>query len=317
MLTAIILSVVMGLTLGLLGGGGSILTVPILVYVLGMGTKEAIATSLLVVGVVSTVSAAQHARAGNVRFKTGAVFGAVAMIGAYGGGRLAGLLSGTTLLLAFAGLMVVTSVAMLRKGRATTTSTTAQQDGEPPFAWGKVLAQGLAVGSVTGLVGAGGGFLVVPALVLLGGLGMQAAIGTSLMVISLNAFAGLAGHLAHVSIDLKVAGVITAAAVAGSLVGVELAKRIDANKLRKAFALFVLAMAAFMLYREAPRAWLDAIFVERWPSWTGGLAISSVVVGLVGFVRRARPAAAEVPASADEPSGGPARPIAAAGARGA
>jgi uncharacterized membrane protein YfcA len=285
LLTAILLSVVIGVTLGLLGGGGSILTVPILVYVLGVGTKEAIATSLLVVGVTSAVGALQHARAGNVRAKTGLVFGVVAMVGAYGGGFAAGYLSGTTLLLAFAALMVSTGVAMMRKSKKDS-SPPADADEpheERPFSLAKVIAQGLTVGAVTGLVGAGGGFLVVPALVLLGGLGMRAAIGTSLMVIALNSFAGLAGHLTHVSIDLKLAAIVTTAAALGSIGGVQLAKRIDAGKLRKGFAAFVLAMAAFVIYREAPASVLQSLLVEHWQLWAAGATLATL--GLLWFLR--------------------------------
>jgi hypothetical protein len=162
---AIALAVLVGLTLGMLGGGGSILTVPLLVYVAGLDAKAAIATSLLVVGVTSAVGAVSHARAGRVQWRTGLIFGAAGMVGAYTGGRVAHYIPGEILLLAFAAMMIATSVAMLRGRREVEAAKVHHQ---LPVA--RVLLDGVVVGLVTGLVGAGGGFLVVPALALLGGL---------------------------------------------------------------------------------------------------------------------------------------------------
>ncbi|SNR69873.1 sulfite exporter TauE/SafE family protein, partial [Blastococcus mobilis] len=204
------LAVVVGLTLGLLGGGGSILMVPLLAYVAGMETKEAIAASLVVVGVTSAVSVVGHARAGRVRWRTGLLFGAAGMAGAFAGGFLGGHLPGQLLMGAFALMMVATAVAMLR-GRKDVDPASAPA--ELPV--GRVLLDGVVVGLVTGLVGAGGGFLVVPALALLGGLPMGVAVGTSLLVIAMKSFAGLAGYLATVSIDWALTGAITVAAVVG------------------------------------------------------------------------------------------------------
>lgn len=240
---AIVLSLLIGLTLGLLGGGGSILTVPILVYALGVEPKEAIATSLVVVGVTSLVAALQHARAGNVDLRTGLVFGVAGMVGAYGGGILAGFFSATALLLIFAAIMVATAVGMLRGRREV-----AGAHAGLPVA--RVLLDGLVVGLVTGLVGAGGGFLVVPALALLGGLPMHRAVGTSLLVIAMKSFAGLAGHVTHVEVDLQLAAVVTAAAVTGSFAGAALAPRVPAQRLRKGFAWFVLAMALYLIVQQ-------------------------------------------------------------------
>lgn len=252
---ALALAVGMGIVLGLLGGGGSILTVPILVYALGFSPKEAIATSLLVVGLTALSGVYQHARAGNVRWGAGLTFGAFSMAGSYAGGRLAGVFRGEVLLLLFAGLMVVTAVAMLRRGARRELAARVE---ERPAAHRllRIGAQGLAVGAVTGLVGAGGGFLVVPALVLLGGVPMKEAIGTSLLVIGLNSSAALAGHLSHERIDWLLALAITAASVLGTVGGAALARRLDAARLRKGFAFFVLAMAAWMIYDNLPHEWL-------------------------------------------------------------
>ncbi len=275
---ALILSVVMGVVLGLLGGGGSILTVPILVYALGLEAKGAIATSLLVVGLTAFAGVAQHARAGNVRWRTGLLFGTFAMVGAYGGGRLAKFFSGELLLVLFAGLMIATGLAMLRKRERpdeTNSDALPASDTPPepmrPLQVAKVGAEGLVVGGVTGLVGAGGGFLVVPALVLLGGVPMKEAIGTSLLVIGLKSMTGLVGHLAHEQIDWVLALTVTGAAIAGTFVGSALARRIDARKLRKGFAIFVLVMAAWMIRDNMPPSWAEAI---------GHLGTLSLVLGL-------------------------------------
>lgn len=245
-------AVLVGVALAVLGGGGSILTVPILVYLAGQEPKQAIAMSLFVVGVTSAVGAVAHARAGRVRWRTGLVFGAAGMAGAYGGGRLAQFIPGTWLLVGFALMMIATAVAMIRGRRE---GVRAKPHGELPI--GRVVAEGVVVGVVTGLVGAGGGFLVVPALALLGGLPMAVAVGTSLVVIAMKSFAGLAGYLATVHIDWTLAALVTLAAVAGSLAGGRLAGRIPETVLRKGFGWFVLVMGGFVLAQQFPvAAWI-------------------------------------------------------------
>ena len=245
MLMVILLAVLIGLSLGLLGGGGSILAVPVLTYVAGLSPKEAIATSLIVVGTTSLFALIPHARRGNVAWRTGALFATTAMAGAYLGGLAASWFSGTTLLLLFAAMMVVTALAMFR-GRGELKVIE-----QKPLSMGLVVAEGVAVGAATGLVGAGGGFLVVPALVLLGGMEMHKAVGTSLMVIALKSFAAFAGHAAHVSIDFELALGVTLAAVVGSMAGAALSQRVPAALLRKVFAGFVLVMAGYVVWREA------------------------------------------------------------------
>ena len=244
------LSLVIGLSLGVLGGGGSILTVPILVYVAGFGPKEAIAASLFVVGVTSAVSVVSHARRGRVRWRTGLVFGAAGMAGAFVGGLLGGHIPGQILLIAFAVMMVATSIAMLRGRKKKDDGGAAPVKHELPL--GRVLLDGAVVGLITGLVGAGGGFLVVPALALLGGLPMAAAVGTSLVVIAMKSFAGLAGYLTSVQLDWGLVLAVTAAAIAGTLIGSRIAGRIPEDALRKAFGWFVLAMGTFVLTQQAP-----------------------------------------------------------------
>lgn len=239
------LSVLIGLSLGVLGGGGSILTVPLLVYVAGLDAKEAIAASLFVVGTTSLAGMISHARGGRVRWRTGLIFGAAGMAGAYGGGILGGYLPGTVLLVAFSLMMLATSVAMLRGRRSPE-----RRHSELPV--GRVILDGAIVGLVTGLVGAGGGFLVVPALALLGGLPMGVAVGTSLLVIAMKSFAGFAGYLTSVSVDWPLVLGVTAAAIVGSLVGGRLAGKIPEELLRKGFAWFVLVMGVVVLVEQAP-----------------------------------------------------------------
>ncbi|WP_349270388.1 hypothetical protein MPNTM1_01386 [Mycolicibacterium parafortuitum] len=242
---AVGLAVFVGIALGLLGGGGSILTVPLLAYVGGMDAKQAIATSLLVVGVTSLVGAISHARAGRVQWRTGLIFGAAGMAGAYAGGLLARFIPGTVLLIGFAVMMIATAVAMLR-GRKNVDAPAQGHRLPVP----KIVAEGLVVGLVTGLVGAGGGFLVVPALTLLGGLPMPVAVGTSLIVIAMKSFAGLAGYLSSVQINWTVAAAVTAAAVVGSLIGARLTAKVNPDSLRKTFGWFVLAMSSVILAQE-------------------------------------------------------------------
>jgi uncharacterized membrane protein YfcA len=239
------LSLLVGVSLGFFGGGGSILTVPLLVYVFGLDPKVAIASSLLVVGAASAFGSFHHWRAGNVDFRTGLLFGAAGMTGAYIGGRIGAFLDGTLLLLLFASMMMLTAVAMWQGRRARSVGAAAKRSTP------RLLLQGLVVGSFTGLVGAGGGFLIVPALALWAGLSMRAAIGTSLFIIVLNTLAGFLGYVSHVDIDYLLVGAVTVMAIGGSFLGSHLANRIDPASLRRAFAVFVAVMAVFILVREA------------------------------------------------------------------
>ncbi|WP_440107379.1 sulfite exporter TauE/SafE family protein [Streptosporangium sp. H16] len=233
-----------GVALGLFGGGGSILMVPMLMYIAGVPGKSAIAMSLLVVAVTSVTALISHARAGQVRWRTGLIFGAAGMAGAYGGGLVGPHLPERLLLGAFAVMMVTTAIAMIRGRRAF--------DGETRehLPLSKIILDGVIVGVVTGLVGAGGGFLVVPALVLLGGMPMAAAVGTSLLVISMKSLAGLAGYLSTVSIDWHLAAVVTVAAAVGGLLGGRRAEQVSPDRLRKAFGWFVLVMGAFVMAQQ-------------------------------------------------------------------
>ena len=265
------LAVFVGIALGLLGGGGSILTVPLLAYVAGMDAKQAIATSLLVVGTTSVVAAVSHARAGRVQWRTGLVFGAAGMVGAYAGGVLARFIPGSVLLIGFAVMMIATAVAMLRGRKEVGPADPGHRIPVP-----KVIVEGLVVGLVTGLVGAGGGFLVVPALALLGGLPMPVAVGTSLVVIAMKSFAGFAGYLSSVAIDWKVAGMVTAAAVLGAVLGARLTALVNPDSLRKAFGWFVMVMSSVILFEEVH------------PLLGTAMAVLTIVAAIVYYIRDRR-----------------------------
>jgi uncharacterized membrane protein YfcA len=242
MVLAAALSLLIGLSLGMLGGGGSILTVPIMVYALGVEERAAMASSLLVVGTTSLVALVRPARTGVVAWRTGLVFALAGMTGSFFGGRLSGSIPKSVLLLGFAMMMLGTGVAMLRK-RADTVDLKDMQ-------FGKALVVGVLTGTLTGLVGAGGGFVIVPALALVGGLPLRNAIGTSLLVIALQSFAGFVGHASHITVDYPLVGTITAAASVGALGGGFLGARVSQEHLRRAFGVFVLVMAVYMGWKQ-------------------------------------------------------------------
>jgi len=243
LLLSLVLASVIGLTLGLLGGGGSILTVPVLVYALGYGAKPAIAMSLPVVGVTSLIGASLHWRLGNVNIGTAVLFGLLAMAGSYTGAKLGLLLSGRVQLILLAIVMIAAAVSMLRGRRGDADASTSTK---PRLAL--IVPVALGVGVLTGVVGIGGGFLVVPALVLLAKVPMREAIGTSLLVISMNAASGFAGYVGAVEIDWRFLGGFTAAAVAGALVGTALTSKVPQATLKRAFAVFLIALGAFVIY---------------------------------------------------------------------
>lgn len=247
---AALLSLLVGAIVGLLGGGGSILTLPMLVYLLGMDGKQGIASSLFVVGTTSLVGVATHATLGNVRWKVGFLFGAIGMTAAFVAGNLARWIPERALLFTFATVMVATAVAMMRGRRSAGASASTASPG-------RIALLGSSVGMVSGLVGAGGGFLIVPALSLFAGLPMAEAIGTSLFVISMQAFAGFGGHATHVELDWRLLGVITTASVVGSVAGAMVGRRTPQDLLRRGFAWLVLGMGLFILGREIPRETLD------------------------------------------------------------
>ncbi len=240
----LILSSLIGLSLGLIGGGGSILTVPILVYFLGVEAKEAVGMSLAVVGVTSFFSSLLHYKRGNVDFSAGMLFGISGIIGAFLGSPLTRLVSSNSLMLIFAGLMFVVAISMIwRKHLA------ADDLVRKPNKTKAVLA-GFGVGILTGFLGVGGGFLIVPALIFFGGLPMKSAIGTSLFVIALNCVAGLLGHLSQGVFDFSTTIIVSFLALSGAVLGTIASNKFSAANLQKSFAFLVLAVAVFLTYKN-------------------------------------------------------------------
>ncbi len=238
-------ALVTGLILGLIGGGGSVLTVPVLVYLLGYPAKQAIAMSLPIVGCASLVGAIGHWRTGNVQWKTALAFGAVAMLGSFTGARLSSLLDGRVQLVLLGTAMTIAAVSMLRSA-----GKEASADALPQRSLGLVALAGFGVGVLTGLVGVGGGFLIVPTLVLLGGVPMRAAIGTSLAIITMNTMSGFAGYVGRVSLDWTAMGTFTAVAIVGILVGTRLAARVPVARLKSGFTFVLLAVAGLILFQN-------------------------------------------------------------------
>lgn len=248
-------AVCIGISLGLIGGGGSILAVPVLVYLMEVPAKSAIAMSLVIVGVVSLIGVIPHWQQGNINFKTAALFTPTAMLGAYIGARIASLpvITPTVQLVSFAVMMLIAAFLMIRQG-------TSQSEDEPELKSDSkhhdnyqllaISTEGLGVGLLTGFVGIGGGFMIIPALVLLGKTPMKEAIGTSLIIIAFKSVTGFLGYLGQVSVDWKLMMSVTVAASLGTIAGAYLTNFIDGKQLEKVFGGFVAAVAIFILIRR-------------------------------------------------------------------
>lgn len=244
-MSALILSLVagavVGLALGALGGGGSVLAVPALIYLLGFTPAAATTASLVIVTVTSLTALYAHARAGNVRWKAGAAFAAAGILPAALAGAAAARLPQAALTIAFAALAALAALKMLRP-------TDPAGSGNGTVRPGRAVGAGAGLGAVTGLLGVGGGFLAVPALVTVLAFQMRAAIGTSLLVITTNSLASLATRAETVvSLDWTVVGPFIATAVLGAWDGKRLAAKVSGPRLQRSFAIVLLAVAGFML----------------------------------------------------------------------
>lgn len=270
LLGAAALGVLIGLSLGALGGGGSILTVPALVFVLGLTAQQATTGSLVIVGVTAAIASVGHARAGNTRWARGGVLALVGVPASILGSRLNRDVSPNVLLLAFAALMVVAAVGMLRRAKPSA-APAPEPPVEEPAAVGsirtltrppttrlpavtssavamalRVVIAGLGIGFLTGFLGVGGGFVIVPALVVLLRFSMPVAVGTSLLVIALNSLVALAARAGHGGFVWPVVLPFTVAAVLASLAGGRVADRIDPATLTRAFAVLLIAVAVYV-----------------------------------------------------------------------
>ncbi len=248
----IILATGVGVSLGLVGSGGSVLAVPILIYVLGVAPKSAIAMSLVIVGVVSLIGAIPHWQQGNVNLKTVALFSPTAMLGTYLGARIGSLpiITPTFQLICFAVLMVVGAILMIRNEDSSDFDDHEHQQHQLNYQWLAIPIEGLGVGILTGFVGIGGGFMIIPALVLLGKTPMKEAIGTSLVIISLKSVTGFAGYFGNVPIDFHLMMFFTLAAILGTLAGAYFTQIIQAKRLETGFGLFMIAVAVFIVMKQ-------------------------------------------------------------------
>lgn len=249
-----ILAVGIGISLGLLGGGGSVLALPILVYVMGISPKSAIAMTLVIVGSVSLIGVIPHWRKGYVNLKTTFIFGSATMVGAFLGARIAALpiVTAAIQMLLFGVAMLVAAVFMIYRSSQKTEEQELANYPTPlcKYCWLWLMTEGFAVGVLTGLVGVGGGFAIVPALVLLGKIPMRQAIGTSLLIIALNAIAGFVGYLGQVNVDWSITISFTLASGIGSVLGSYMAQFISVKQLQTGFGYFLLAVAAFVLVQN-------------------------------------------------------------------
>ncbi|MGD0240675.1 MAG: sulfite exporter TauE/SafE family protein [Streptosporangiaceae bacterium] len=287
MLLALPIGMLIGLTLGALGGGGSILTVPALVYLLGQSAHGATTASLIIVGITSLAGMAVHLRAGRVQVRSGIVFGILGAGGAFAGSRLSANIDPNVLLVAFSVLLAAAAVTMLRRkrpGAAPAPEPSAPGDSSghhdrddrsdcgvggsvavrhsppradpraqtaPSVSPVRVVIAATAVGLVTGFFGVGGGFVVVPALVLALGFDMPTAVGTSLLVIAINSASALLSRLGtHVSIGYALVIAFTVAAVAGAIAGSRIASKVRPERLAVAFAVLMVLIALYTAARS-------------------------------------------------------------------
>ena len=252
---ALALGAVIGALLGLLGGGGSILAVPALVYVLGLNIEQAIPMSLFVVGIASAVGALPKIRAGQVQWRLAAVFALAGIPATFVGSAIGRQLPQSVLLIGFAVVMVLAGVRMLQDNANT---GTACKVGDSGINWRRCaprsIPAGILVGLMTGLFGVGGGFLIIPALVLMLGVEMPIAIGTSQLIINANTAAGVLSHLSATSIDWSTTAAFVGTAIVGSLIAGYYGTKLDTRRLQHGFAYLVFAVAAYVLF--------DTVFIR-------------------------------------------------------
>ncbi len=235
-------AILVGISLGLLGGGGSILTVPILVYLVGLEPKRAIPISLLIVGLGALTGALRHYKGGNVQLKPALYFLPSAMIGAWMGAKGASYLSGLTQMILFGVMTVLAAAAMIRPAP--------EREGPAIIKPISLSLSALGVGVLTGIIGVGGGFMIVPALVFFAGMSIRYAIGTSLVVIALNSFAGFIGYLGTVQIPWDFTLIFAFFVSIGILVGVKIAERMQPASLKKSFAGMLFVVGGFVLAKN-------------------------------------------------------------------
>lgn len=258
LILVVLAGAITGIVLGLFGSGGSIIAMPALLYLLHVEPKSAIAMSLGIVAVTATISGWDNWRRGNVDVKVAAMFGLFGVIGTYAGARLGVYTPVTLQLTIFALVMYAAAWKMLQKKvqPAAQLAVAAGPDAALTESeiiqahMGQIAMHGVGVGVLTGLVGVGGGFLIVPALVLLSGIPMRLAIGTSLVIVAAKSYAGFAGYIGAVPVDWSVMGSFTLLTVAGSFAGTRIAHRFSHESLKKSFAIFLILVATYILLKS-------------------------------------------------------------------
>lgn len=254
LLLAILAGAATGIVLGLFGSGGSIIALPALMYLLGVEAKSAIAMSLGIVAVTATITAVDHWRNRNVDLRVAVVFGLFGVIGTFAGAKVGVVTPVVVQLVLFALVMYAAAWRMLKPALVPQLATAG---GLPPpervveVRMGHIAAHGIGVGVLTGVVGVGGGFLIVPALALLSGLRMKLAIGTSLAIVAAKSYAGFFGYLGAVPIDWNVMASFTAVTIAGSFAGTRIAHRFSQETLKRGFGGFLVIVATYILIKSA------------------------------------------------------------------
>ena len=247
----VVLALAVGLVLGLLGGGGSILAVPIFLYVFHVPPKPAIAMSLVVVGMSALVGFLTHWRQGTVNVRIAATFGGLAMAGAFGGARIARFVPAQAQLALFAAFAFTAAIMMLRDSLRPARAVASPVDRSPPLRFSAVLgAQAVAVGVLTALIGAGGGFLIVPALVLMANVPVKEAVGSSLLIIAMNASSGVAGYLGQVAFDWRLVAWFTTVAAVGAVAGTRFMRRLPGARIKQGFAIMILVLGTYLVIRR-------------------------------------------------------------------
>lgn len=261
LILVILAGAVTGIVLGLFGSGGSIIAMPALLYLLHVEPKSAIAMSLGIVAVTATISGWDNWRRGNVDVKVAAMFGLFGVIGTYGGARLGVYTPVTVQLTLFALVMYAAAWKMLQQKKQLQAQAVQLAIAVGPNIavaeteiikahMGHIALHGVGVGVLTGLVGVGGGFLIVPALVLLSGMPMKSAIGTSLVIVAAKSYSGFAGYIGAVPVDWAIMAEFTVVTVAGSFFGTRIAHRFSHERLKKSFAIFLIIVATYILLKS-------------------------------------------------------------------
>lgn len=244
---ALLFGALIGILLGVLGGGGSILAVPVLVYAVGLDIDQAIPVSLIVIGIAAAAGALPKLRTGKVQWRLAGVFAAAGIPATFAGSTIGSQLPQSALLLGFAAVMVFAGFRMLREDGPTGTACDAAGGIDWRRCAPRSILAGVAVGLLTGLFGVGGGFLIIPALVLVLGVEMPIAVGTSLLIIVANSAAGVISHLHGLHIDWAIAAAFAATATLTSLIAGHLGTRLNTDRLQRWFAVLVFAVAVFVV----------------------------------------------------------------------